>query len=78
MIFPNLKKLVVYATEATYCCKPLLRSCHHIEYFTLNDCDDITDDELFDIVSNANPMSRCEEINLLGAARLTIRRPGVS
>ena len=55
-----------------YCCKPLLRSCPAVERATINDCDDIRDDEFFDILS-VNPLAKCEDLNLLSAGGLTIQ-----
>ena len=58
--------------KARYCCKPLLRSCPSVERVAINDCDDVRDDEFFDILS-VNPLEKCEDLNLLSAGGLTIQ-----
>lgn len=43
-----------------------------MERIAINDCDDVRDDEFFDILS-VNPLAKCEDLNLLSAGGITIQ-----
>ena len=71
--FPFLKDLMIYSTElrGNYCI-PILKSCPRIEKLTLTGCNDLTDDNFFDILET-NPLSNLKEICLCIAPMLTTR-----